>query len=557
MKNSKKILVITLSLFLVSILSMIGYKNLVTKPLIISNSVKPKNDALAILIETQVGSGKYTTYDKNSWPEGKYKLNKTLSKCENGGNLEFDETNKKMLVSATKSDRCYIYFDKSADVLITTENMSTAGVQDATINCQNGSATFNKKYNQLQIQKLSDDASCQVRYPSQDNTNYLTDYLENLADRDLGMFHERIGTLKENPSYTEVDMNYSNISGISMVKSGTRFTTNESSTRSKSEHLFTFKTSGMYQICYSMPASTTTTSNNLTVYKVGQSNTLNTVGSNTNSGETKSACIDLKKPISIGNTIKITTNSNNQNITVWFNKTNDYSSKDYGYRYQGPMVNNYIWFNNELWRIVGVFDYKIHGQNGMDLVKIVRDKELLFGKLRDYKADNWVGSNTYNILNDNYYNKTDVDNGLSYMRFSVNGIGSTYRNMVKKVGWTTAKTMNENSVIENFNIETSAEKAEYYIGTLTPSDFSFSSIGDKDTNSRWTWNLAGGWMYRGHESFANNFFTYIGTNILNLSSTSASGGESSTLRPAVFLREDVYLISGTGTQSDPYLVGVD
>ena len=27
-----------------------------------------------------------------------------------------------------------------------------------------------------------------------------------------------------------------------------------------------------------------------------------------------------------------------------------------GYRYEGKDPNNYVWFNNELWRIIGVFD---------------------------------------------------------------------------------------------------------------------------------------------------------------------------------------------------------
>ena len=31
-----------------------------------------------------------------------------------------------------------------------------------------------------------------------------------------------------------------------------------------------------------------------------------------------------------------------------------------GYRYEGKNQNNYIWFNNELWRIIGVFDEASH-----------------------------------------------------------------------------------------------------------------------------------------------------------------------------------------------------
>ena len=43
-----------------------------------------------------------------------------------------------------------------------------------------------------------------------------------------------------------------------------------------------------------------------------------------------------------------------------------------GYRYEGKNPNNYIWFNNEYWRIIGVFDSASHGVSGKNLVKIIR-----------------------------------------------------------------------------------------------------------------------------------------------------------------------------------------
>ena len=47
-----------------------------------------------------------------------------------------------------------------------------------------------------------------------------------------------------------------------------------------------------------------------------------------------------------------------------------------GYRYEGKDPNNYIWFNNELWRIIGVFDSASHGQAGQNLVKIIRNDSI-------------------------------------------------------------------------------------------------------------------------------------------------------------------------------------
>ena len=40
-------------------------------------------------------------------------FNETLSKCENGGVLTWDDENKKVLLQTNSSDKCYVYFDKS------------------------------------------------------------------------------------------------------------------------------------------------------------------------------------------------------------------------------------------------------------------------------------------------------------------------------------------------------------------------------------------------------------------------------------------------------------
>ncbi|MDO4376509.1 MAG: hypothetical protein Q4C38_00005, partial [bacterium] len=69
------------------------------------------------------------------------------------------------------------------------------------------------------------------------------------------------------------------------------------------------------------------------------------------------------------------------------------------YRYIGSSSNNYITFNDEVWRIIGVFDGRI---------KIIR-QDLLAGKIWDYKQSG-VGSST----NDNGSNDWS-DSQLMYM----------------------------------------------------------------------------------------------------------------------------------------------
>ena len=69
------------------------------------------NDLLSIYLETAEGSGEYKVSDDNVFPTEGYTFNETKSKCENGGSLSFDKSTGQVSMSATSSDKCYVYFD--------------------------------------------------------------------------------------------------------------------------------------------------------------------------------------------------------------------------------------------------------------------------------------------------------------------------------------------------------------------------------------------------------------------------------------------------------------
>ena len=87
-----------------------------------------------------------------------------------------------------------------------------------------------------------------------------------------------------------------------------------------------------------------------------------------------------------------------------------------GYRYEGKDPNNYIWFNNEMWRIIGVFGSARHGVtndprtiNSVSdtyLVKIMRARSIgdYAWNLVYNNANNWIESSLYRMLNGCYFN---------------------------------------------------------------------------------------------------------------------------------------------------------
>ena len=63
-------------------------------------------------------NGEYEATTSSEWPTDGYKFNSTLSKCENDGELAWDDVNKLVTMSGYTSDKCYVYFDKNIVNLI-------------------------------------------------------------------------------------------------------------------------------------------------------------------------------------------------------------------------------------------------------------------------------------------------------------------------------------------------------------------------------------------------------------------------------------------------------
>ena len=75
------------------------------------NKINPLSSGIAMMFETEAGSGNYEMTTRSEWPTEGYVFNANLSKCENGSELSWDNENKKVLMSGNKSDKCYVYFD--------------------------------------------------------------------------------------------------------------------------------------------------------------------------------------------------------------------------------------------------------------------------------------------------------------------------------------------------------------------------------------------------------------------------------------------------------------
>ena len=253
-----------------------------------------------------------------------------------------------------------------------------------------------------------------------------------------------------------------------------------------------------------------------------------------------------------------------------------------GYRYEGKNPNNYIWFNNEYWRIIGVFDSASHGQSNKNLVKIIRD-DVLDGLVWDKSNTNdWTASSLKSLLNGAYYKAQDgTSSGYCYgysttvtanCDYTKKGIQSGYRGMIANVTWHLggySSTSATSSAFYGYERGTTVYSGRPtsttgYIGLMYPSDYGYSVLSSSCTRttnlgSYGTSTCAGqSWLYgKGYEwtltpisSDSNKvFYLYSYGYVRNNPAYEGYGS-----RPVLYLDASVYKIDGDGSLNNPYIV---
>ena len=292
--------------------------------------------------------------------------------------------------------------------------------------------------------------------------------------------------------------------------------------------------------------------------------------------------------------------------------TDNGTTKYHDYRFRGADPNNYVSFNNDIYRVIGVFDSNTHGVEGKYLVKLIRSRILgdyswgvyntsnNSGTYSNYKND-WTGNttgvkaNANVLLNEFFYNKTNTSSTYgncsdwtyysrnnNYKTFSCSdivghGLDSNSQNYVEEVTWYLKGYKTDSYSKQNFYLcerglstDTtncmSANSGAYdasttsKIGLMYASDYLYASSYFADSNTTTVSSVSvdygnKNWLYKGYEwtitpdTNSSSDVSYV-TNIGNLN----VGGYSFNakgIRPTFYLKSNVN-VTGTGTFDDPY-----
>lgn len=467
------------------------------------------------------------------------------------------------------------------------------GMYQVNVECNNAIGKWDYDAWKLYIEDLSSNKiTCDIDFTTIEKIN-LNTYITNLAGQTQGdgQVVNEIATIA-NPTFTKLEQSgYSNLSNdatfpFSWDSSNKTWTSTNKEDSTTSTITFNPNSNGYYQICYVQ--SSEKNYDYARVYK-NNSEILNLKGI----GNTEFACQYLGN-LSTSDTIKVTytkdasTSTGNDNV-VFYLQSGNYNENigSAGIRYEGKNPNNYVWFNNELWRIIGVFDSNSHGLSGQNLVKIIRN-ELIGGlELNKSSSYDWTQSSLINLLNGAYLNSEDgtdsgycfsADSILSNCDYTAIGIKETARNMIATVTWYLRGTLSESATAgEFYNYERktgtifsgrpteTTEKKK--IGLIYPSDYGFSvlagscarttNLGDYDSatcaGESWLYGQGDEWTITPNVSGSNS--TFVVQDYGSVYGMSVNG-VSYTIRPVLYLDSNVYVIDGSGNQSDPYIIGM-
>ena len=273
----------------------------------------------------------------------------------------------------------------------------------------------------------------------------------------------------------------------------------------------------------------------------------------------------------------------------------DDETSDNNLRYIGADPENYIWFNDELWRIIGVMNNIDDGSGTKETrLKIIKNESI-----GEYSWDNkgangendWSTSALQTLLNSGaYYNRTSGEcpyggNGATTpCDFSTTGLTEETKLMIDNAVWNLGGSDTSDNVTTAMFYERERGDTVYnerptewigQIGLMYPSDYGYATSGGVTTN-RSTCLINGLYNWQLFEDCINNNWLYVNQAQWTLTPLVTSsnhvfrryasghiyyalGSVSKTdmaVVPVTYLSSNIKITSGSGTKELPYVLSL-
>ncbi|MBD9098147.1 hypothetical protein EGP98_00875, partial [bacterium] len=284
------------------------------------------------------------------------------------------------------------------------------------------------------------------------------------------------------------------------------------------------------------------------------------------------------------------------------------------YRYIGKNPNNYVKFNDELWRIIGVFDVDDGTGKIEKRMKIIRNesignyswdnKDTSTGAEDNYGKNNWSDARLNYLLNPGheskiyggslYWNRKSGtcyagnNNATTSCDFTSTGLTDTAKTMIGEARWYLGGNLNYtnsiNGAVPNFYkkergtaVYNSSRSTNWTgkVGLMYPSDYGYATSGGSSVNrarcmveeelQNWDsssysdcknndWLLDTSDFYQWTMSPVSGISYVVFSFISDGRAYSDFASSTFMVRPVVHLKSTIKITGGTGSFTDPFII---
>ena len=279
------------------------------------------------------------------------------------------------------------------------------------------------------------------------------------------------------------------------------------------------------------------------------------------------------------------------------------------YRYIGANPNNYVKFNDELWRIIGVFDVDDGTGKIEKRLKIVRNesignyswdnKDTTTGAENSYGKNNWPDARLNYLLNAGHESETyggslywnrksgtcyyGQNNATTSCDFTSTGLTDAAKEMIGDAKWylggTANYTSSSNGLASHFykyergTTVYSGRSTNWTgkVGLIYPSDYGYATSGNSSTTratclakelynwdgasacyqNDWLFKSSYMWSLSPYSSFSSYVFFVSSSGFVNYYYAASARG----VWPVVYLKSTIKVTTGTGSSDSPFILG--
>ena len=229
------------------------------------------------------------------------------------------------------------------------------------------------------------------------------------------------------------------------------------------------------------------------------------------------------------------------------------------YRYRGgeSVVKNYVTFNNETWRIIGVIPTEDTSGNVENRIKIIKDEyigSMNWNTTKDTSTNsynNWVTGTLNTYLNNDYYNTltSDAKNMIGTAKYYLGGYKDSY--ITTDTMWQYERKNDANKKIA---IMYASEYGYAASKECTSNLYNYKDSASCKTTNNWLDKSASTWLLPQSSGIFYYAFGVDSTGYVSLN-ISVSIYEY-TVRPVLYLSSNVKISGGEGTSQKPYMLSI-